>query len=286
MNDRTEIYKGEELLNCVKRSLPGCTFEEKLPDYVPPVILHTGALKWLSVAVELLAEIGSSAECHRLHVHYADDRDRSDCRLVISMETSVSANRRPLAVDHTWADRMGQAEHELIAHSVALKYFFEQDALYCNFEFPVFGRNATKLRHRNSILLVEDDNFVRNSTREILEGEGYRVLTAERAESGLDQFSRASKEVGLVITDLTMPGPDGFTLAKAIRLQDKRVPILFISGFGAVVPEDPAMQTYFLAKPYSARLLMAAIGRCFRGYHELNLLHAFEQEPHVPTVWL
>jgi len=132
---------------------------------------------------------------------------------------------------------------------------------------------------------VEDDSFVRNSTREILEAEGYRVLTADCAQAALAKFNRALREIGLVITDMTMPGEDGIGLAKKIRLQDKRVPILFISGFGATVPEDPSAQTYFLAKPYSARTLMIAIARCFRGYHEANI-GSIARSAKPTNVWL
>ncbi len=272
MEETIEIVQCEELLDCVKRALPKRSLEEIRPNYVPPVVLKSGASKWVSDVISLLAEVTSTSSQHRLSVYFYDGRYRNECRVAVTLETQIPPGKRPPTVDHRWADQMGHAYHELLAHSVELKYFYDRGSLFCTFECPVFGGNANSLQqHRDCILLVEDDAFVRNATREILEAEGYRVVTADCAESALDQFKKSCGEVGLIITDLNMPGQDGRALVSAVRREDRRLPVLFISGFSAIIAEDPAALTYFLPKPFSARTLMMAVKRCFSGYHEMNL---------------
>ena len=74
-----------------------------------------------------------------------------------------------------------------------------------------FVRNNDALCKRgvrmSTILIVDDDKFLRKVLRETLEGEGYTVLEAVTAQEGLDTFSRAPCD--LVLLDLVLPDLDG-----------------------------------------------------------------------------
>ena len=82
------------------------------------------------------------------------------------------------------------------------------------------------------ILVVDDEETVRNLLREFLEMDGHRVLQAEDGEEALDVLHRES--VDLLITDMAMPKMDGLTLIHHLRQAGSRVKILAAAGWGEV----------------------------------------------------
>ncbi|HCA56435.1 MAG TPA: hypothetical protein DEP46_00475 [Blastocatellia bacterium] len=63
---------------------------------------------------------------------------------------------------------------------------------------------------KRSILIVEDEELMRNILRRLLEAEGYSVFTADSAEAGLRVF--AENEIAVTVTDIKMAGMDGLTM--------------------------------------------------------------------------
>jgi diguanylate cyclase (GGDEF)-like protein len=111
------------------------------------------------------------------------------------------------------------------------------------------------------ILLVDDDAPSRRAVGKLLRRLGYRVVEAPDGESALAS-ARSLKEVGVLVTDLVMPGLSGFALAK--RLQEERGPsrVLYISG---KVREEiewaaaPGAVQRYLTKPVGADELARAV---------------------------
>jgi two-component system chemotaxis sensor kinase CheA len=68
-----------------------------------------------------------------------------------------------------------------------------------------------------TILLAEDSSFFRSQVSKYLEGDGYRVLTAEDGKVGLDLLRQHAAEVNLVVTDIEMPIMNGLELTRSIR---------------------------------------------------------------------
>src|SRR3970282_1980053 len=68
------------------------------------------------------------------------------------------------------------------------------------------GGSAVNDRAPRTLLLAEDDNSLRNLAREVLEGDGYRVLAAERGEEALRLAAAHDGVIDLLLTDLIMPG--------------------------------------------------------------------------------
>jgi CheY-like chemotaxis protein len=88
--------------------------------------------------------------------------------------------------------------------------------------------NGVAPRGRERILVVDDDPDVRTIVRRMLEKLGY--LTGE-ASSGTEALSIASAQpLDLILTDVVMPGMNGFELAKRLKTGEIEVPILFMSG--------------------------------------------------------
>ena len=79
-----------------------------------------------------------------------------------------------------------------------------------------------------NILVVEDDRKLRNLFCTVLMHSGYYAIPAENGMSALEILD--TEYVDLIISDIMMPGTDGFAFAETIRRLNKRIPILFVSA--------------------------------------------------------
>ena len=82
------------------------------------------------------------------------------------------------------------------------------------------------------ILVAEDDAQLRNFLVRMLQRAGYRVRAAENGSQAVEMLG--DQKVDLLLADVTMPGLDGFELAKQCTRHNPNVQIMFITGFAAV----------------------------------------------------
>jgi two-component system cell cycle sensor histidine kinase/response regulator CckA len=82
----------------------------------------------------------------------------------------------------------------------------------------------------DTILLVEDEDRVRNAGQRVLQSLGYRVLTASNGREGLETFRKAAK-VDLVLTDMVMPEMGGKELIQELRRIAPGLKALVITGY-------------------------------------------------------
>jgi two-component system cell cycle sensor histidine kinase/response regulator CckA len=116
------------------------------------------------------------------------------------------------------------------------------------------------------VLVVDDENIIREFTQIALESYGYRTLVAGDGKEALDLFKKHRDEVAVVLMDMSMPVMDGPAAVDALRAINQQVPIIGTSGLACVNEERTARHlSHFLAKPYTADLL-------FQSLH--NALHA------------
>lgn len=80
------------------------------------------------------------------------------------------------------------------------------------------------------ILLIDDDKLLREAIGDLLESDGYAVVSTGAGDAGLAMFRAARPD--LVITDLTMPEPDGIEIVRALSREVPRPRIIVISGGG------------------------------------------------------
>jgi DNA-binding NtrC family response regulator len=80
-------------------------------------------------------------------------------------------------------------------------------------------------------MIVEDEEIVRNLTRELLESEGYRVLEAKDGETAFAIVESHKGTVDLLITDVIMPRKSGPGVAGDLSLKYPEMKVLFISGY-------------------------------------------------------
>ena len=115
------------------------------------------------------------------------------------------------------------------------------------------------------ILLVDDDEFLRDSLGQILEKEGYDVDYAQDGLSAVDKFS--DNKYHLVITDIYMPSMDGIKLISHLRDRNPRIRIICMSGVHrAFRSADLNLAKYLganeiITKPFEKRMLLAKVGR-------------------------
>ena len=103
------------------------------------------------------------------------------------------------------------------------------------------------------LLVVDDEDFVRDLLREILEGENCDVCVAASGSEALSVFGEM--EFDGVFTDIGMPGMSGWELAREIRQTNKTIPIAVITGWGEAVAsheQKAAGVDWVVAKPFTA----------------------------------
>ena len=108
------------------------------------------------------------------------------------------------------------------------------------------------------VLIVDDDNAIRQLVARILEMAGYETCTARDGHEALEQF-RAERP-DLVATDVVMPLMDGFELCRRIR-EFSSVPIIVMTGFGTMYRSEAVRvgANLFLAKSLGADELLSHV---------------------------
>jgi DNA-binding NtrC family response regulator len=118
---------------------------------------------------------------------------------------------------------------------------------------------------RNRVLLVEDDDSFRRALAEVLESEGFEVLTAARGDHALELL--LGESVDAIITDLVMPGMRGNQLVTEVTRSFPEIPIVVITAFGSVpgaMELTRAGASDYLTKPFRTSELLASLRRVLR----------------------
>jgi CheY-like chemotaxis protein len=112
-----------------------------------------------------------------------------------------------------------------------------------------------------TVLLVEDEQAVRELVRVILERAGHRVVEAATPETAIAQFD-SIESVDLLLTDVVMPEMSGFDLFHTLAARRPSLRVLFISGYTDYAMFEPTIAdkgAAFLEKPFSAEALIGKV---------------------------
>jgi len=110
--------------------------------------------------------------------------------------------------------------------------------------------------------VVEDEETVRELLRETLLLAGYRVQVARNAGDALAALDAAAEPPALLLTDVVMPGLQGWDLARLVRERHAGIRVLFVSGYteDIVVRQGSLGEgTRFLRKPFTPQDLQVAV---------------------------
>ena len=153
----------------------------------------------------------------------------------------------PLEIDRARGSESGASLYETASVSAQLN---------C----PAFTEVNLRIKLK-TILLVEDEEFVRRLAEEVLHSAGYALVTAGNAAQALKACRKYSEPVDLLLADVVMPGMSGHQLAAEFKHYYPSGEVLLMSGY----PEQLALcslsssKQKYLAKPFSVDLLLQRV---------------------------
>jgi CheY-like chemotaxis protein len=114
------------------------------------------------------------------------------------------------------------------------------------------------------VLLVEDEEAVRDTTARVLRRAGFAVRSAANGREALALWAALEEEgaeVAAVVSDLVMPGCGGVALVRALRERRPALPVVFVSGYTAGELDGAALdaRTLYVDKPFTGPDLVARL---------------------------
>ena len=118
-----------------------------------------------------------------------------------------------------------------------------------------------------TILLVEDEDVVRELCRVVLTDCGYKVIDSNGGEDAQRKATDRKEKIDLLLTDFVMPKMNGRKLARMLRLERPDLKVLYMSGLaeGELSPEGTEQPIDFLEKPFTASTLAVRVRRILDG---------------------
>jgi PAS domain S-box-containing protein len=121
---------------------------------------------------------------------------------------------------------------------------------------------AKSLRGVETVLVVEDQEAVRELAKTVLEAYGYHVLEASGAVEALAFVKQHPEEIHMLLTDVVLPGMNGMDLSKELRALRPKLKVLFVSGYPAeVIARRGVLEpdVAYLPKPLSPKTLASKV---------------------------
>ncbi|HWP34705.1 MAG TPA: response regulator [Thermodesulfobacteriota bacterium] len=129
------------------------------------------------------------------------------------------------------------------------------------------GRREAR-RGSETVLLVEDEEVVRQLVREVLQQHGYTVLEARQGEEALELARGYAEPIDLLVTDVVMPRIGGCELARRLAEARPSLKVLYVSGYtgnALTCGDTPVEELAFLQKPFTPQALLAKVREVLDG---------------------
>jgi two-component system cell cycle sensor histidine kinase/response regulator CckA len=151
--------------------------------------------------------------------------------------------------------------HSTPGQGSTFRIYFPQVEPSVETEEPV--RSAMTLpQGTGTILVVEDEVQVRELVQEVLQAEGYTVLTAADGDEGIHLCTVYDGPIALLLTDVVMPGLSGPEMAQCILPMRPTIKVVYMSGYASDAMGDHgvlAPGTAFLQKPFTPEILLEKV---------------------------
>jgi CheY-like chemotaxis protein len=124
------------------------------------------------------------------------------------------------------------------------------------------------LRGSETILLVDDEKYLLEGGRDILNHFGYQAMVAETGEMALEIFKKERERIDLIILDLIMPGMGGLKCLSELLKIDPGTKVVIASGYATNVQKNEILRNGaagFIQKPYRLQYLLREIRRIIDG---------------------
>jgi len=127
-------------------------------------------------------------------------------------------------------------------------------------------------------LVVDDEAMVRQLLRRMLEPDVCDVLDAEDGEAALRLIQRQRESIDVVLTDLVMPGIDGFDILEVLTEYHPDLPVVWMTGYASSLDGHRRLPAKILAKPFTAEGVRELIGPLLERSRTLKLAARERQE--------
>lgn len=112
------------------------------------------------------------------------------------------------------------------------------------------------------ILIIDDEDFVRQIAKDILTDSGYDIITAENGTEGIDIYQKNASDINLVLLDMSMPGISGLDTYRELKKINPHIKVIMSSGFSMDERVRKAFENgvdSFIQKPYTNIQLSKAV---------------------------
>ena len=123
-----------------------------------------------------------------------------------------------------------------------------------------------------TVMIVDDEEMMRETVIEMLEDRAEEIVSVESGNAALEKL-KESLHVNIIITDLKMPGMDGFALLDNIRIMDPNIPIVVMSGYSETFSVDEAMKrgaAEYILKPFKKEEINMIVDRALWRFASKN----------------
>jgi len=137
---------------------------------------------------------------------------------------------------------------------------------------------STSTTQKAKVLVVEDDIHLLEGIRDILELDGYSVLTAENGSNGIEVLNNQTAPPDLIVSDIMMPKMDGIQFLKEVRKENRwfSIPFIFLTAKGERSDVHRGMRLGvddYVIKPYDPSDLLVKIESRLERHRSLNQMH-------------
>lgn len=115
------------------------------------------------------------------------------------------------------------------------------------------------------ILIAEDEAPIREGLTDLLETEGYEVISAENGQKAIELYN--SENIDLAVLDIMMPQMSGYDVCREIRKKDEKLPIIFLTAKEEEIDKVVGLELGaddYVVKPFGVRELLARINSVLR----------------------
>ena len=120
----------------------------------------------------------------------------------------------------------------------------------------------------NPVLIIEDDQDLRGTMKDLLELQGFEAVTAANGQEGLSRLNEMAG-CGMILLDLMMPVMNGWEFLDILRQQEGRrfgnIPVVVVSAAASGSPQENRYGCTVIRKPVDVALMMALVERHCRG---------------------
>lgn len=138
---------------------------------------------------------------------------------------------------------------------------FRREPKYIETKFPVV-QFAAMNSGEHTILVVEDEELLLELLKEMLEAEGYRVITATDGSQAVNLYRNEREKVSLVLSDMGLPSMGGWEVLRQLKAINPMVKVILSSGFMDTKVRQDMIQSGakdFIQKPYTPERVIQQI---------------------------